>query len=36
VPDEAQPLSLASLKAGHDDAVDAALAWIDRQPRVIR
>lgn len=36
VPDEAQPLSLASLKAGHDDAVDAALAWIDTRPRVIR
>lgn len=30
VPDEAQPLSLASLAAGKDDALAAALAWIDR------
>ncbi len=31
VPDEIQPLSIASLKAGHDDPLRAALAWIDRQ-----
>ncbi len=31
VPDEIQPLSIASLKAGHDDPLNAALAWIDRE-----
>ena len=36
VPDEIQPLSIASLAAGHDDPLDAALAWIDRQPKAIR
>ena len=36
VPDEIQPLSIASLKAGNDDPLRAALAWIDRQPRTVR
>jgi carboxyl-terminal processing protease len=31
VPDEMQPLSLASLAAGRDDSLRAALAWIDRE-----
>jgi carboxyl-terminal processing protease len=36
VPDEIQPLSIASLKAGNDDPMRAALAWIDRQSRPVR
>jgi len=36
VPDEIQPLSIASLAAGKDDALAAALAWIDRQAGAIR
>jgi carboxyl-terminal processing protease len=36
VPDEIQPLSTASLLAGNDDPMRAALAWIDRQSRPVR
>jgi carboxyl-terminal processing protease len=36
VPDEVQPLSIASLSAGHDDPLRAALAWMDRQAREAR
>lgn len=36
VPDEIQPLSIASLTAGNDDPMRAALAWIDRQSRPVR
>ncbi len=36
VPDEIQPLSIASLAAGHDDPLRAALAWIDRQSKSAR
>lgn len=36
VPDEIQPLSVASLMAGNDDPMRAALAWIDRQSRPVR
>ena len=36
VPDEIQPLSIASLVAGHDDPLRAALAWIDRESGRIR
>lgn len=36
VPDEIQPLSLASLAAGRDDPLRAALAWIDRESGRIR
>lgn len=36
VPDEIQPLSITSLAAGKDDALAAALAWIDRQAGAIR
>ena len=36
VPDEIQPLSIGSLKAGHDDPMRAALAWFDRQGRQVR
>lgn len=36
VPDEIQPLSIASLTAGRDDALQAALAWIDKQVPGIR
>ncbi|MBP8273736.1 MAG: hypothetical protein KAY59_04860 [Acidobacteria bacterium] len=36
VPDEIQPLSIASLMAGRDDALQAALAWIDKQVPGIR
>ena len=36
VPDEIQPLSIASLTAGHDDPMRAALAWFDRQGRQVR
>jgi carboxyl-terminal processing protease len=32
-PDEMQPLSIASLRAGHDDPLRTALAWIDRESR---
>jgi hypothetical protein len=31
VPDETQPLTIAGLAAGRDEAMNAALAWIDRQ-----
>lgn len=33
VPDEIQPLSIASLAAGRDEPLLAALAWIDRQSK---
>jgi carboxyl-terminal processing protease len=33
IPDEAQPLSIQALAAGHDDALDAALRWIDAQAK---
>jgi len=36
IPDEIQPLSIASLAAGRDDALRAALAWIDRESGRIR
>ncbi len=36
VPDEIQPLSIASLQAGVDDPLRAALAWIDRESGRIR
>ena len=36
LPDEIQPLSIASLAAGHDDPLRAALAWIDRQSKSVR
>ena len=36
VPDEMQPLSTASLLAGLDDPMRAALAWIDRESKPIR
>jgi len=36
VPDEIQPLSIASLVAGRDDSLRAALAWIDRESGRIR
>ncbi len=31
IPDEIQPLRRADLLAGRDPALDAALAWIDRE-----
>jgi carboxyl-terminal processing protease len=36
VPDEIQPLSVASLSTGRDDPLGAALAWIDRESGRIR
>ena len=36
VPDESQPLSIASLAAGSDDPLKAALAWIDKVDKVRR
>ena len=36
VPDEAQPLSIASLARGEDAPVNAALAWIDNTGRTSR
>lgn len=33
VPDEIQPLSIERLRAGHDDPIEAALAWIEKQPK---
>jgi carboxyl-terminal processing protease len=36
IPDEVVPLSIASLAAGRDAAVDAALAWMDQAPLALR
>jgi carboxyl-terminal processing protease len=33
VPDEIVPLSAAALRAGHDEAMEAALKWAAKQPR---
>jgi carboxyl-terminal processing protease len=36
IPDEAQPLSIAALAAGRDEALEAALRWVDAQRKARR